>query len=80
MEEQGKYPVIYISFRNLEAEDWESCLFRAKRVLFSSLYREFKYIRESLDEVDKEEFDKVWSKDKGAGLGKLLKEPVPLSV
>ena len=66
MEEQGKYPVIYISFRNLEAEDWESCMMDVKEQI-SSLYDEFSFIRRKLNEKQLKYFDKIWmEKDEAA--------------
>lgn len=55
MKYQGQYPVIFISMRNVEAENWEKSYFNTRN-LVSSLYRSFKYIREKIDEFDIEDF------------------------
>ena len=43
MSEQGKYPVIFISLKDLKADTWEMCRLEIKKVI-SKLYREFQYI------------------------------------
>ena len=55
MKYQGQYPVIFISMRNVEAENWEKSYFNTRN-LVSSLYRSFKHIREKIDEFDIEDF------------------------
>ena len=59
MQEQGQYPVIYISFRNMEEVSWENCLSQI-RDLIRNIYIEFKYIRKKLDERELFYFDNVW--------------------
>ena len=58
MSEQGKYPVIFISLKDLEGDTWEECLKRLKLFIFD-LYAEFEYIREKMNEWDKRKFEKV---------------------
>ena len=58
MSEQGKYPVIFISLKDLKADTWEECLKRLKLFIFD-LYVEFEYIREKMNEWDKRKFEKV---------------------
>lgn len=55
MENQGQNPVILISLRNTEAENWEDSFFNIKN-LVKSLYKQFQYIKEKLDEFDLEDF------------------------
>ena len=55
MENQGQNPVILISLRNAEAENWEDSFFNIKN-LVKSLYKQFQYIKEKLDEFDLEDF------------------------
>ena len=55
MENQGQNPVILISLRNTEAENWENSFFNTKN-LVKSLYKQFQYIKEKLDEFDLEDF------------------------
>ena len=58
MSEQGKYPVIFISLKDLKGDTWEECLKRLKLFIFD-LYVEFEYIREKMNEWDKKKFEKV---------------------
>ena len=58
MSEQGKYPVIFISLKDLKGNTWEECLKRLKLFIFD-LYAEFEYIREKMNEWDKRKFEKV---------------------
>ena len=58
MSEQGKYPVIFVSLKDLKADTWEECLNRLKLFIFD-LYVEFEYIREKMNEWDKRKFEKV---------------------
>ena len=58
MSEQGKYPVIFISLKDLKGDTWEECLKRLKLFIFD-LYVEFEYIREKMNEWDKRKFEKV---------------------
>lgn len=55
IENQGQNPVILISLRNTEAENWEDSFFNIKN-LVKSLYKQFQYIKEKLDEFDLEDF------------------------
>ena len=58
MSEQGKYPVIFVSLKDLKADTWKECLKRLKLFIFD-LYVEFEYIREKMNEWDKRKFEKV---------------------
>ena len=58
MQEQGQYPVIYISFRNMEEVSWENCLSQIKD-LIRNIYIEFRYIRKKLDEFDLMDFNNI---------------------
>ena len=59
--EQGQYPVIFITMKDLKKNTWEQMYFAAKS-LISNLYNEFEYIREKLNEKDLIEFEKIWFK------------------
>ena len=59
--EQGQYPVIFITMKDLKKNTWEQMYFAAKS-LISNLYNELEYIREKLNEIEKEKFYKIWSK------------------
>ena len=58
MQEQGQYPVVYISFKNMEEENWENCLNQA-RELIRNVYMEFRFIRKKLNEFDLMDFDNI---------------------
>ena len=58
MSEQGKYPVIFISLKDLKADTWEMCLLEIKKVI-SKIYREFQYITENMDEDDKKIYSSI---------------------
>ena len=61
MSEQGQYPVIFISLKGIKSNTWEECLFDLKS-LISNLYNEFEFVRDSLNESELEEFNKIWFK------------------
>ena len=63
--EQGQYPVIFITMKDLKKNTWEECFFGVKELL-RSLYNDFNFIRETLNESDLKEFDKIWLKEEGA--------------
>ena len=58
MKEQGKYPVIFVSLKDLRVDTWEMCLMEIKK-LISKIYREFQYITEKMNEDDKEIYDSI---------------------
>lgn len=57
--EQGKYPVVFVSMKEIKGTTWEEMQVSFKKV-FSNLYNEYKYLRESLDERNLEIFDEIW--------------------
>ena len=59
--EQGAYPVVYISLKGIKVDTWESSFFLIKS-LISSIYNEFEYIREKLNESQLDSFNKIWLK------------------
>ena len=63
--EQGQYPVIFITLKDLKKNTWEECFFGVKELL-RSLYNDFNFIRETLNESDLKEFDKIWLKEEDA--------------
>ena len=58
MKEQGKYPVIFVSLKDLRGDTWEMCLMEIKKMI-SKIYREFQYITEKMNEDDKEIYDSI---------------------
>ena len=57
-EKQGNYPVISISFRNYEEENWENG-FKAIKGIVKRLYSDYKFLTEKMDEIEIEEFNSV---------------------
>jgi len=72
MNQQGEYPVIYLSFKDIKALNWEKCYFMTKR-LITYLYNEFEFLREKLNKKDLSDFDKVWLDEEGADWENSLK-------
>ena len=59
--EQGKYPVIFISMKEIKGMTWEEMQISLKKI-FSNLYEEYKFLRENLDERNIEIFDEIWKR------------------
>ena len=57
-EKQGNYPVISISFRNYDEENWDDGLKTIKGIL-KRVYAEYKFLTEKMDEIEIEEFNSV---------------------
>ena len=72
MENQGQNPVILISMRNAEAENWEDSFFNIKN-LISNLYDNFEYISGNLKKRDLVEFENIWLKKDNADWENSLK-------
>ena len=72
MENQGQNPVILISLRNAEAENWENSFFNTKN-LISNLYDNFEYISGNLKKRDLVEFENIWLKKNHADWENSLK-------
>jgi hypothetical protein len=72
MKEQGQYPVIFISFRNIEEENWEGCYFEIKNII-SRTYNEFEFLRGTLNQSELAEFDSIWLKKEKADWKSSLK-------
>lgn len=72
MKEQGKYPVIFLSFKDIKALNAND-MFTQLRVLISNLFSQYKNIRESLDERDKINFDRIWYGEEGQNYNDSLK-------
>ena len=52
MSEQGQYPVIYFSFKDLKKKTWEECYEKVKDIV-SDIYYEFDFIENELDTTKK---------------------------
>ena len=69
--EQGKYPVISISFRNYDKENWETG-FRTIKTTIANMYAENKFLMNSLDKRELQKFEDIWlEKDEGDWEGSL---------
>ena len=55
---QGKFPVIFISMKDMKGLTWEETLKKIKE-LIKDLYSEFIFLRESLDFIKQKDFDKI---------------------
>lgn len=65
MKEQGKYPVIFVSLKDLRADTWEGT-FENLKSFISDLYAEFEDMREIMNKRDKIKFDKIfYEEEKG---------------
>ena len=65
MKEQGKYPVIFVSLKDLRANTWEGT-FENLKSFISDLYAEFEDMREIMNKRDKIKFDKIfYEEEKG---------------
>lgn len=72
MSEQGKYPVIFLSFKDVKA-DSSLEMIENIAILMKNLYDKFEYIREKLNQSNLMEFDEIWLKKDNANLrGALL--------
>ena len=73
IEEQGKYPVIFISFKDIKALTIEE-MYSQVRTLISEIYDNYKFLRKNLDERDRVIFDKIWTEDKSGNYFNSLKQ------
>ena len=70
-EEQGNYPVISISFRNYDKENWETG-FRTIKTTIANVYAENKFLMDNLDKRELQKFEDIWlEKDEGDWEGSL---------
>ena len=64
-EKQGEFPVISISFKNYNKNDWESG-FKSIKSTISDIYAKFEYLMEHLNKRDLKKFEDIWlEKDEG---------------
>ena len=59
MSEQGKYPVIFISLKDLKGDTWEKYFENLKKTMYK-IFNKYEFVREKLNIVEKREFDKIW--------------------
>ena len=70
--EQGQYPVIFISLKDLKKNTWEDAFFELKALL-REVYEEDSYVEEKLSDIEKEEYDKILMKTEDAEYGRALR-------
>ncbi|WP_270428132.1 AAA family ATPase [Fusobacterium mortiferum] len=70
--EQGKYPVIFLSFKDIKADNLDS-MYSELRRNFSELFDNYKFLRKNLDERAIEIFDSIWKEKIGANYSNSLK-------
>ena len=61
IEEQGKYPVIFLTLKEIKGNTFDFAYTQIK-TLISDLFDEYKYLRETLSERDIEIFDNIWKR------------------
>ena len=57
--EQGKYPVIFISMKEIKGTTWEE-MQKSLREVLSNLYEKHSYLKDNLNERNKRKFEKIW--------------------
>lgn len=62
IEEQGKYPVIFITMKELKGNSFELMSIQI-RTLISDLFNQYEYLRESLNSRNLKIFDKIWNRE-----------------
>ncbi|MDR1831552.1 MAG: ATP-binding protein [Fusobacteriaceae bacterium] len=60
--EQGKYPVIYISLKDVKQRDWLGCLAKMKQKV-REVFKNKSYIEKTLSEFDREDFFGILKKE-----------------
>ena len=70
--EQGKYPVIFLSFKDIKADNLDR-MYSELRRNFSELFDNYKFLRKNLDERAIEIFDSIWKEKIGANYSNSLK-------
>ncbi len=73
IEEQGKYPVIFLSLKEIKGKTSDEMLEQMKNYI-SNLYDDFEYIRDSLNEREVEIFKDIWLKKEGADYSNSIKD------
>ena len=69
--EQGEYPVIFISMKDIKEMSFDRAITEVKNLL-SSLYNQFEFIREKLNENELIEFNNIWLEKNDNNLRKAL--------
>lgn len=61
IEEQGKYPVIFLTLKEIKGNNIGS-MYTQIKTLISDLFNQYEYLRENLNERDIEIFDNLWKR------------------
>lgn len=62
IEYQGKYPVIYMSFKDIKNETWEMCL-EKMTMLLSNIFLDKDYLKDSLKDSERKIFDRIINRE-----------------
>lgn len=69
--EQGKYPIIFLSMKEIQGRNYEEMIERTRDFL-KLLYNEYVMLRESLNQSELQDFDDIWLGKKNIDLSKAL--------
>ena len=69
--EQGKYPVIFLSMKEIQGKNYEEIIERT-RAFFKLLYNEYVMLRENLNQSELQDFDEIWLGKKNIDLSTAL--------
>lgn len=69
--EQGKYPVIYLTMKDLGGRNFTE-FYEEFKSKVSGIFNEYENIREKLNARDLKEFDKIWSKEENGDYSRAL--------
>ncbi|KDE62515.1 hypothetical protein FUSO5_09530, partial [Fusobacterium necrophorum BFTR-1] len=72
MVEQGKYPVVFLSFKDLKNKSWKDCLLKWKYQM-KELYNKHLDIYDCLNRIDQKDFDRILSMEETANYEDSLK-------
>ena len=56
--EQGKYPVIFISMKDIKGNTWEK-LFKNLKIKISHLFSEYRFLLKEVDKIDSDFLEKI---------------------
>ena len=69
--EQGKYPIIFLSMKEIQGRNYEEMIERTRDFL-KLLYNEYVMLRERLNQSELQDFDNIWLGKKNIDLSKAL--------
>lgn len=69
--DQGKYPVIFLSMKEIQGKNYEEIIERT-RAFFKLLYNEYVMLRENLNQSELQDFDEIWLGKKNIDLSTAL--------